>query len=93
VYTSDTGPEWSPEYFGPGADLLLSEATYIHDDIRAAIHLSAHQAGSLARDARAERLLLTHLWPGIDPVRSAHEASEAFGAEVALAAEHQITRL
>ena len=45
VYTADTGPGWSVEAFGPGADLVLSEATYQHDDIRAPIHLSARQAG------------------------------------------------
>lgn len=86
VYTSDTGPGWSPEAFGPGADLVLSEATYLHDDIRAPIHLSARQAGEYARAARARRLMLTHLWPTVDPVASAAEGAEAFGAEVALAA-------
>ncbi len=86
VYTSDTGPGWSPEAFGRDADLVLSEATYLHDDIRAPIHLSARQAGELARDARARRLVLTHLWPTIDPVASRAEGSEAFGAEVTLAA-------
>jgi ribonuclease BN (tRNA processing enzyme) len=86
VYTSDTGPGWSPEAFGPGADLVLSEATYLHDDIRAPIHLSARQAGEYARAARARRLMLTHLWPTIDPVASAAEGAEAFGAEVTLAA-------
>ena len=35
----------------PGADLVLSEATYQHDDIRAPIHLSARQAGEAAREA------------------------------------------
>ena len=53
VYTSDTGPEWSCAAFGTGADLVLSEATYQHDDIRAPIHLSARQAGEAARDAGA----------------------------------------
>jgi ribonuclease BN (tRNA processing enzyme) len=86
VYTSDTGPAWSPEAFGRGADLLLSEATYLHDDIRAPIHLSARQAGELARDAGARRLVLTHLWPTIDPVASRAEGSEAFGRDVTLAA-------
>lgn len=86
VYTSDTGPRWSPEVFGTGADLLLSEATYTHDDIRSPIHLSARQAGELARAAEARRLVLTHLWPTIDPVASAAEASDAFGSEAVLAA-------
>ena len=53
VYTADTGPEWSVEAFRPGADLVLSEATYQHDDIRAPIHLSARQAGEAARAAKA----------------------------------------
>lgn len=86
VYTSDTGPEWSPEVFGRGADLLLSEATYLHDDIRVPIHLSARQAGEIARSAAARRLVLTHLWPTVDPVASAAEGSEAYGTEVVMAA-------
>ena len=32
----------------PGADLVLSEATYMHDDIQVPIHVSARQAGELA---------------------------------------------
>jgi ribonuclease BN (tRNA processing enzyme) len=86
VYTSDTGPGWSPEAFAAGADLLLSEATYLHDDRRSPIHLSAHQAGTFARDAAARRLVLTHLWPTVDPVRVHGEGADAFGADVALAA-------
>src|SRR5207245_1804949 len=93
VYTSDTGPGWSVETFESGADLVLSEATYQHDDIRAPIHLSARQAGEAARAARARRLMLTHLWPTIDPVASVEEGSEAFGHSVTLAAPHLITHL
>ena len=93
VYTSDTGPEWSPEVFGPGADLLLSEATYQHDDIRAPIHLSARQAGEYARAASARRLMLTHLWPTIDPVASVEEGNEAFGRAIVLAAPHLVTHI
>jgi ribonuclease BN (tRNA processing enzyme) len=86
IYTSDTGPKWSPEVFGPGADLLLSEASYLHDDIKVPIHLSARQAGEYGRETAARRLVLTHLWPMVDPVASAAEGSEAFGAPVTLAA-------
>ena len=91
VYTADTGPGWSVETFGPGADLVLSEATYQHDDIRAPIHLSARQAGEAARAAKARRLMLTHLWPSLDPVASVEEGSEAFGHAVTLAAPHLVT--
>ncbi len=86
VYTADTGPSWSPAVFEPGADLLLSEATYLHGDRRSPIHLSARQAGELARDARARRLVLTHLWPTIDPARARTEGADAFGDAVTLAA-------
>ncbi|HEY3833255.1 MAG TPA: MBL fold metallo-hydrolase [Acidimicrobiia bacterium] len=88
VYTADTGPTWSPEAFEPGADLLLSEATYLHDDRRSDIHISAKQAGTFARDARAQRLVLTHLWPTVDRALAQAEGSDAFGDAVALAAVH-----
>jgi ribonuclease BN (tRNA processing enzyme) len=93
VYTADTGPDWSVEVFAPGADLVLSEATYQHDDIRAPIHLSARQAGEAARAAKARRLMLTHLWPTLDPVASVEEGSEAFGHAVTLASPHLVTHL
>ncbi len=90
IYTSDTGPKWSPEVFGPGADLLLCEATYLHDDIRAPIHLSARQAGEFGRETGARRLVVTHLWPTIDPMAAAGEAAEAFGTDVTLAAPNAV---
>jgi ribonuclease BN (tRNA processing enzyme) len=93
IYTSDTGPQWSPEVFAPGADLILSEATYQHDDIRAPIHLSARQAGELARQAQAKELMLTHLWPSLDPVASVEEAADAFGRAVVLASPHLVTHV
>jgi ribonuclease BN (tRNA processing enzyme) len=88
VYTADTGPGWSVDAFGAGADVVLSEASYLHDDIPIGIHLSAHQAGAAAREARAKRLVLTHIWPQVDPAASVKEGSEAFGEPVVLAAPH-----
>ncbi len=84
VYTSDTGPLWSPEAFSP-SDLLISEASYLHDDRRSPIHLSALQAGAGARSASAGRLVLTHIWPEIDVEHSRAEGTEAFGAAVSIA--------
>ena len=86
VYTSDTGPEWSADAFAPGANLLLSEASYEHADRRSPIHLSGRQAGEAARQAKAERLVLTHLWPRVDPTVVVEEGSDAFGAAATLAA-------
>jgi ribonuclease BN (tRNA processing enzyme) len=93
IYTSDTGANWSVDAFGAGADLVLSEATYMHDDIRVPIHYSARQAGELAREAQARRLMITHLWPTLDPVASVAEASEGFGGAVTLAGPHLSTHV
>jgi ribonuclease BN (tRNA processing enzyme) len=93
VYTSDTGPDWTVGAFDPGADLVLSEATYQRDAKSVSWHLSAEEAGVGAREASARRLMITHLWPRLDPVASLGEASAAFGAEVTLAAPHLSTRV
>jgi ribonuclease BN (tRNA processing enzyme) len=86
VYTSDTGPEWSVDAFAPGANVVLSEASYEHADRRSPIHLSGRQAGEGARQAKAERLVLTHLWPRVDPAVVVEEGSDAFGGAATLAA-------
>jgi ribonuclease BN (tRNA processing enzyme) len=88
VYTSDTGTGWDVGAFGPGADLVLSEASYLHADRPTDIHISAHEAGSAARAAAAQMLVLTHIWPGLDRDAIAAEGSEAFGAPVVVAEPH-----
>jgi ribonuclease BN (tRNA processing enzyme) len=93
VYTSDTGPGWDVSAFAPGADLVLSEATYQHGKKPAEIHLSAHEAGLAAREAGARRLMLTHLWPRLDPHEMLAEGSEAYGESVVLAAPHLVTQI
>jgi ribonuclease BN (tRNA processing enzyme) len=91
VYTADTGPRWSVDAFTPGADLVVSEASYLHEHRRSAIHLSAHEAGAAAREANARRLILTHLWPFVDKEAVALEGSEAYGDAVTLAAQGLVT--
>ena len=93
VYTSDTGPRWSVEAFPGGADLVLSEATYLHDAKPAAIHLSAKEAGAAARAAGARRLMLTHVWPRVDRRDAAAEGSAAYGEPVMLAEPGQTTTI
>jgi ribonuclease BN (tRNA processing enzyme) len=85
VYTADTGPGWTIGAFEPEADLVLSEATYLDGHVPVPIHLSAKQAGTAAREARAQRLILTHLWPLNDPDEVAKEGAEAYGGEVTVA--------
>ena len=93
VYTSDTGPAWGVSAFDPGADLVLSEATYQKDAKAVDWHLSAEEAGLGAREASARNLMITHLWPRLDPVVSLEEAAAAYGSEVTLAAPHLTRRI
>jgi hypothetical protein len=37
--------------------------------------------------------MLTHIWPTLDPLASAAEASETFGDTVTLAAPHAVTHI
>jgi ribonuclease BN (tRNA processing enzyme) len=87
-YSSDTGPAWSLEALGADLDLALCEATVPWSMEGQMQHLSARQAGAMARRAGAARLVLTHLWATVDPDESRREASEAFGAPVEVAAVH-----
>jgi ribonuclease BN (tRNA processing enzyme) len=85
-YSADSGPDWSLEALGPPLDLALCEATLSIDEEGKVQHMSARQAGASARAAGARRLMLTHLWPTLDPGRSLAEGSDAFGAPAELAA-------
>jgi ribonuclease BN (tRNA processing enzyme) len=93
IYTADTGPDWTVGAFDPGADLVLSEATYLDAHIPAPIHLSAKQAGTAAREANAQRLILTHLWPFVDRMESAEEGSDAFGNGITMASQGLVTTI
>ena len=48
-------------------------------------HLTAREAGEIAKQANARRLMITHLWPTLDPKLSVLEAEATFGKEVELA--------
>jgi ribonuclease BN (tRNA processing enzyme) len=85
-YSADTGPGWSLEALGEGLGCGLCEATVPIDREGEMQHLSARQAGASARAAGARSLVLTHLWPTLDPERSRSDGAEAFGEPVEVAA-------
>jgi ribonuclease BN (tRNA processing enzyme) len=91
AYSADTGPSWSFKEFGRSIELALCEATTLADEEgEGVLHLSARQAGAMARDAGVRRLVLTHLQPGVDRAASQAEGAAAYGAAVDLAAEHAV---
>ncbi|HVL48609.1 MAG TPA: MBL fold metallo-hydrolase [Candidatus Thermoplasmatota archaeon] len=96
VYTGDTraGPEALEA--ARGADLLLAEATFQDPRPGAAAepsrahHMTAREAGALARGAAAKRLVLTHLTMLLDRSVSTREAREAFDGPVDVASAGRV---
>lgn len=87
LFTADTGPRWAIEDLGGAVDLMISESTFLSDtEPQGILHLSARQAGAMAAEAGARRLVLSHLAPGQDPSAHRAEAETAFGAPVHVAA-------
>ena len=85
-YSADTGPDWELAQLGFDMDLALCEATFLKDKEGTVQHMSARQAGASAARARAKRLVITHLTPGVDRESARAEASRAFGGPVEVAA-------
>jgi ribonuclease Z len=76
------------------ADLLVCESTYLHRDRALAeryAHMTARQAGQLARAADVRRLVLTHFSQryGDDGGAFVDEAAQTFGGDVVAAEDLQ----
>jgi ribonuclease BN (tRNA processing enzyme) len=88
AYSADTGPSEDLVELARGAQLLLSEATWVERPHWAeSIHLTATQAGEHAARAGVGRLVLTHIWPEFDASASVELAAAAFGGPVVAATE------
>jgi ribonuclease BN (tRNA processing enzyme) len=88
VYSADTGSDWPLESLGGGIDVALCEATLPEHEAGTFTHLTATEAGQIARRASADRLVVTHLAPGLDADRAQRAATDAFGGPVEMAATH-----
>jgi ribonuclease BN (tRNA processing enzyme) len=86
AYSADTGPRWSMTALGEGIDLALIEASLTIEREGAFEHLSGRQAGAMAREAGAARLVITHVVPGVDVEHQRRDAEAAFGGPVEAAA-------
>ena len=84
VYTGDTGPSPELARWASGCDLLLAECS-LPDDRAMDIHLTPLQAGELAQQAGARRLVLTHFYPPVETSDPARLAGTRFQGPVAAA--------
>jgi ribonuclease BN (tRNA processing enzyme) len=86
VYTGDTGPCQQLVNMASGADLLLSEAAFVESgDNPVDLHMTGKQAGAAAAEAKASRLVLTHVPPWHDPETARAEAAEVYDGPIDLA--------
>ena len=90
LYTADTAPGEHAVVAARGVDLLLAEATLPEQYSGAAPHMTASEAGRLARDAGARALALVHVWPTNDRDEMARVAHEAYGGPVVVAEEFDV---
>ena len=87
AYSADTGAKGTWGELALDSDLFLCESTYQGDpgDHEYTQHLTAGQAGQIARDHQARRLMLTHVPAHVEVARSIIEAETTFDRPVALA--------
>lgn len=87
-FTGDTGAAGNWREAARSVDVLLCEAAYQGEPGVNPYphHLTATEAGQIAREVGAKKLLLTHMPPYLDVSRSIHEAEVAFDRPVGAAA-------
>ena len=69
IYTSDIGTTNMEELirFCKNANIIICESSFLEKhNSDSKTHMTAHDAGTLAREANANKLVLTHLWPEED---------------------------
>lgn len=89
VYSGDTEATENLALFAERADILLCEASGLDKDkefVRGN-HMTARQAGELARKARVKELIITHFYPEYDLEELRTQAQEGYGNKVELAVE------
>ena len=94
AYTGDTALCDNLVELAADADLLLAEAAFRDGaDNPPHLHMTGSEAGSVARDARVARLVLTHIPPWHDKQLAVREAEGVYDGPVLLAAEGSTYKL
>lgn len=91
VYSADSAGGDDLVAIARDADLFLCEATWAGDASQwpSGIHLTATEAGAVARAAGVKRLVLTHIAGGTDRDRVLREAGQSFDGPIELADDLQ----
>jgi ribonuclease BN (tRNA processing enzyme) len=90
TYSADTGPCSGVVAASDGADLLLCEAGWAkRPGGTPGWHMTPAEAGDVARQAGARRLLLTHLGSDVVPEAAVSSAKEVFSGSVEIATAGQ----
>jgi ribonuclease BN (tRNA processing enzyme) len=88
VYTADSGTDANLDNFIAGAAVVVADSAAAPDApdfVKAGIHYDAAAATTLARDAGANHLVLTHQWEEADPMNNAAIAREIFPGRISIA--------
>lgn len=95
AYSADSGPTEQLVACARDADLFVCDGSWLepHEAHPRDLHMTGRQAGQQAAAAGAARLLITHVYPTIDPQDVVAEATEVFGGEVLAAVDHQELQL
>jgi ribonuclease BN (tRNA processing enzyme) len=87
-YTADTGPAANLSFAASGSRVVVAEGTDSRgsqEPFASRGHMTPAEAGTLARQAGAKALVLSHLWAEDDPFAAVKDAAMTFGAKVELA--------
>jgi len=86
VYTGDTGESEALGVWAEGCDVLLAECS-LPDAMAIRDHLTPRQAGYLAAQARAARLVLTHFYPPVEAVDITALVAECYAGPTVIATD------
>lgn len=87
AYSGDTHVAAEVVDAARGADLFVCDATWLARDgpFPAGIHCTGEEAGQMAADAGAARLVVTHVVPSTNAAEVAAEAARCYAGEIVIA--------
>ncbi len=94
-YSGDTGYDEKISLFFQDADILICESSFLKHQKNGNInHLSAEEAGIIAKKSNVKKLILSHFWPEVDKSRYLNEAKNIFeNVDVAIEDKEYILRI